>query len=427
LFILLVIYLSYYYVQPQAIFALAGESSLFYWLGVLSSVAVVVSFFKSSSTVAIYKTSVMIVFLFGVMIFSHVANGYFGGALNAFVRFLPSVVAYFLVVQCLVSPKMINAFLIVLVLLTTFLGYEAVLQSVTGFSDGGLPPIYEGMFDAESGSSGVFDPIPRARWFGSFNDPNDLGLALVVVVPLLLSWLCRKKMLSVVCLPIVVWGICLTNSRGAFISLFVSIATYFVVRFRSKKGLFVGGGVLVSLLALAPSRMSSVSDDSSMGRLDAWFAGLQMLKDHPLFGVGPGAFLDHHSLTAHNSYVLVLAELGTVGSYFYIGFFYFPLRWAIANIFIGTGCCKTEGCRDELGALLGGLVGVLTSMFFLSRVYVMVPYVVVGLISAFINVNCRKSNVVVTDVISSDYQVVNILLCVVSEIVLFSLITKFML
>jgi O-antigen ligase len=49
-------------------------------------------------------------------------------------------------------------------------------------------------------------------------------------------------------------------------------------------------------------------------RLEAWSAGLQLFKSAPLFGTGFGSFTDFNEITAHNSFVLCLAELGLVGS-----------------------------------------------------------------------------------------------------------------
>jgi hypothetical protein len=43
-----------------------------------------------------------------------------------------------------------------------------------------------------------------------------------------------------------------------------------------------------------------------------------MFKSAPLFGVGFGRFTDFHDITAHNSFVLCLAELGLVGSTIWI-------------------------------------------------------------------------------------------------------------
>ena len=67
----------------------------------------------------------------------------------------------------------------------------------------------------------------------------------------------------------------------------------------------------------------SNGDDSAYGRVEAWYEGIQMFKSSPVFGVGKGMFTDFNNLTAHNSYMLVLAELGFVGSIFFLGLFFY--------------------------------------------------------------------------------------------------------
>ncbi len=59
-------------------------------------------------------------------------------------------------------------------------------------------------------------------------------------------------------------------------------------------------------------------DPSALGRLQAWQAGLKMVKAHPVFGVGPLNFLPqfqkyfpgYHARVAHNAFVALGAESG---------------------------------------------------------------------------------------------------------------------
>ena len=106
------------------------------------------------------------------------------------------------------------------------------------------------------------------------------------------------------------------------------------------RGVVLGLILAVFGMTFGPSRMSNMSaaEESANGRLDAWYAGFQMFKDNPLFGVGQGMFTDYHYLTAHNSYMLVLSELGFFGSIFFMGFFLVAFQWGWrqpANLFSG--------------------------------------------------------------------------------------------
>ena len=63
-------------------------------------------------------------------------------------------------------------------------------------------------------------------------------------------------------------------------------------------------------------------DESAMGRVEAWAAGWQLLKGHPIIGVGKGQFREYHKKDTHSSYVRAGAELGLIGLYAYMGMIY---------------------------------------------------------------------------------------------------------
>ena len=62
-----------------------------------------------------------------------------------------------------------------------------------------------------------------------------------------------------------------------------------------------------------------INEDDS--RVAAWVTGLGIFKAHPVFGIGIDNFSDYNETgnTAHNSYVLCLAELGMFGYFFWMG------------------------------------------------------------------------------------------------------------
>ena len=82
-------------------------------------------------------------------------------------------------------------------------------------------------------------------------------------------------------------------------------------------------GIAVALaLVLSLPRMGDIDtqEGSARTRLDHWSYGLQLFKTHPIMGVGVGNFADigNYTHTAHNSLVLVMAETGFVGTFFWI-------------------------------------------------------------------------------------------------------------
>ena len=71
---------------------------------------------------------------------------------------------------------------------------------------------------------------------------------------------------------------------------------------------------IFGMLALDFTGGRGISAADGADRLEAWANGLEMFKSAPLFGIGFNAFTDLYEITAHNSFVLCLAELGLLGS-----------------------------------------------------------------------------------------------------------------
>jgi putative inorganic carbon (hco3(-)) transporter len=242
----------------------------------------------------------------------------------------------------------------------------------------------------------------RSTYLGFLNDPNDLSMAFLMSLPFLfyLAHQSSSFFIRMGCYGItgtMLYAIYLCNSRGSILSLLAMASTYAIRRFGWLRSALVGPLLSVPILLFAPSRMSDVSADeeSAAGRVDAWFEGFDMFKNYPIFGVGKGLFVDHNELTAHNSFILAIAELGLFGYFFWISVLFIsglmlyrilntpapgepavispkkpttPLAWADLQLMSAT--------------LMYALIGSLVAAFFLSRSYVVFLYLLVGLIVA---------------------------------------------
>lgn len=198
------------------------------------------------------------------------------------------------------------------------------------------------------GHSRVFGPESSM-----IEDNNALGLALIVLLPLLnylrltsARALTRFALLGTIGLTIV--AILGTYSRGALIALGAAGVVYAA---RAKHGmlvLFAGAIVAVALPSLLPAswseRMSSIQgygqDSSFQGRVEAWKTSVNIAAARPLIGGGflaveqtwiahayhsPGSLLQGRA--AHSVYFEVLGETGFVGLALYLA----VIGAAIAN------------------------------------------------------------------------------------------------
>lgn len=321
-------------------------------------------------------------FLFSIIL-SQIFSGWLGGVVVVFQKMLPVVVGYLIVRSALDSRDSVKRYVIVLICVTAFIGYEGWLQATSGMSHGGMTPITEG--EVIAGQDEVSSRISRIRWYGVFNDPNDLAMALVAVIPFLMNLLIRRSyLIPAISIPPIITAVYLTNSRGGMLACAASIASFFIIRYRSKRSAIIAIILAVVLLVLGPSRMGGFSneDASANGRIESWYQGYQMFKEHPIFGVSMGTYTDYNDLTAHNSFILVLAELGIVGAFFFTGMFYFPLKWLALKIKNPLDFGQDEW--GEVSAAFASLAAIMTAMFFLSRSYVMLPYLILALVISVI-------------------------------------------
>jgi probable O-glycosylation ligase (exosortase A-associated) len=178
---------------------------------------------------------------------------------------------------------------------------------------------------------------------GMMLDNNDLCLAMAMNLPLLffmgrtveVRW---KRRLVYVALALTCVTVVCTLSRGGFLTM--CLAGLLILHNLRKRVLpwlvagLVAGLALIAMPEDAKKRLATLEnpgqESSAAGRLYAWQVGWQMVKANPLFGVGFEAFLSNFkkydpnpvshvdaggkTIVAHNTYVQVWAELGTLAA-----------------------------------------------------------------------------------------------------------------
>jgi O-antigen ligase len=172
-----------------------------------------------------------------------------------------------------------------------------------------------------------------------FNE-NELGIILALGLVMSCYLLVRNKgprAIWFIHVPVSVIAICLTGSRGSFIAAIVALLMFPLSygsfsRAQKKFGTLALVVVVASGMAIIPAaswdRIGSIQSEISEGTLTKrtyiWAAGMDVFREHPLIGVGAGAFgasvyskLDV-PYVAHNSYLSVLVEMGVVGELLFV-------------------------------------------------------------------------------------------------------------
>lgn len=170
----------------------------------------------------------------------------------------------------------------------------------------------------------------------------------------------RRRPLDWLILAIILVALGLTLTRNAWLAAFVVLTIAFFMRFRRWLWVYATAVVLVLALTagLAPQHWSritsivSLEDVSNYDRICMAEAGLHMISDRPLFGIGPGMVQEYYPVyrhpTAHrtdvkhlhNTLLHLAAERGLLSVVAYL--------WLMVAVFV----MASRGYRDE-----GGLEG----------------------------------------------------------------------
>jgi len=225
-----------------------------------------------------------VVFFVAVSAFSLLIAANYGVAMREFrVVVFESALFYFLLRGSFLSKEQLWQVIDALVL-------AATLVALIG--------LYQYFFTADIITA---EGVHRIR--GLYGSPNNLSLFLDRVVPVLAAVALfarrpRRRIAYALCSLPVLFCLYLTYSRGAWL-LGLPAAALFIGLLRGRKALWISlaviGVIALSLLPLIRTeRFVSLLDTQSgttFFRLKLWQASLNMIKDHPLFGVGLDNFL----------------------------------------------------------------------------------------------------------------------------------------
>lgn len=222
--------------------------------------------------------------------------------------------------------------------------------------------------------------IGRMRWTGVFDDSNNLGGAIAMMIPLLMGWFWghRRRVvrlawpLAVVSFLAAIVG---TGSRGAQVA-FVGGAGITLWGLWGRKAVYVGVAAVIAVVVAAlvfgklmvreEDRFEGSTDVSDRFRRDAMHAGYRLWRTNPVFGVGHTRFEDYHVIDPHNAFLAAAGELGTVGLLLYgLGLWLmFKSMWVVFRRSRELGLRHLE--RLALGVLGADVAGVLSLAMFLS-------------------------------------------------------------
>lgn len=229
----------------------------------------------------------------------------------------------------------------------------------------------------------------RPGWISG--DPNYFTVSALLCLPLMFYLVGRKeqppweKWVSISCLVLTGFTVILAASRGGFAGLVAAIL-FMVWRSRQRaRNLVWAGALLIPLVLAAPvspvQRLLHPRHDdveSEERRLELWKAGLRMVVENPLTGVGLGnfkplvtEFADSEAFeggVAHNSYVEIAAEMGLPGLVAFVAVLWSALG-SLQNVAQQSVESEPLLLQRVAQGLQAGLLGAAVAIFFVSAQY----------------------------------------------------------
>jgi len=293
-------------------------------------------------------------------------------AWSSFVEYLKVVAMFIVMVNVVRTKKRLQA-LIWLVLIASVVLSAAAIN------------------DYETGRLGLRGDRIEGVIGGPFDNPNDLALHLVTIVPIAiaLGFASRNvlnKLIYAGMSLLFICGIVATFSRGGFLGLICAVTVLGWKLARRNRILFVVGGaaLLLAAITFAPGayrdRLSTTSDDSALARTDDLKRSVYLAIRHPLSGVGMDNYILYSNVAkvTHNSYTQVAAELGVAAAIFYIGFIITPLK-SLRKIDLSRDNKDRRSYSSYLAiGLQASLIGFMVSSFFASVAYQWYVYYLVA-------------------------------------------------
>ncbi|MGA2096864.1 MAG: O-antigen ligase family protein [Candidatus Acidiferrum sp.] len=270
-----------------------------------------------------WKTSVQTYLLIGFIVaiaLSQVAHGWLGGVVESWRMFLPSAAVFFFIIVNVTTVRRLK----IVALAAVGSCLTVTVEALGGYYAGYHGEMFVLLTNISGPQDSVIGQLTRIRGAGFLSDPNDLAQILLIALPLaFIAWrrgrIAANFLLVLLPAALLLWTTYLTHSRGGLIAL----AAVALMASRKKLGTTastaVAAAFVLGMIALDFTGGRAISAVDGADRLEAWANGLEMFKSAPLFGVGFNSFTDLYEITAHNSFVLCLAELGLLGSTLWMG------------------------------------------------------------------------------------------------------------
>ena len=209
-----------------------------------------------------------------------------------------------------------------------------------------------------------FSDAVAARVIGSFGNPNGyaeyLVVALAIAASLALTERGARRWIAWVIVAGGLVAFALTYTRGSWLALLVGVlVASAVVDIRWSVAFAAAGAALLAVVPGGIARLTSIfaAKGGASVRLPLWRMALDMIELHPIAGVGLGGYLKALTaqvsatpailppgaegvFTAHDSYLMVMAETGVPGGLAFV--------WLVTRVVRSCGMYAARLVRGSM-------------------------------------------------------------------------------
>jgi len=341
------------------------------------------------------------------------------------------LLVYFVIINLFHTGDSIRRVTWVLILCGAFLASLSLYQELTGATNefGGLAtraPASDYLLEGyDRGHRQIIRDANRAQ--GPDLDANRFAQILVVLLPL--AWCLMRgesrvapKAIAGVCSSLILGGVLVTYSRGAFLGLVTVLGLIGIMRLATSRQMLVSAiGLIVAIMVFSPGytgrigtllgvqglfdRTAAVErqpDSTERGRAALMLSAWKVFLEHPVFGCGPGQYAagyvidyagemsylrvrhDTRHFRAHSLYLELAAETGLIGVSVFMAI-------VIATLTRLARARRQTMIRDPVvarasGALLVAIGAYLTTALFLHLSYQRYYWLLLGLAGATVRV-----------------------------------------
>ncbi len=269
------------------------------------------------------------------MTLSSVINGFSDLSRDAIEFYLKLFLLYKLVATLLTDFTRVRRFMIVFTAMVLLLGIEVVYHRFSPDGKGWAGQTFSWIDPSVVAAGGK----GRARWVGIFDGPGVFAVLFAIVLPFTLQLLGReyakgKRILGALSLALVLVATYFIGSRGGLVATLGVIVLHAMIRIGvAPKTIILASIGCLCVYSVMPSYLTTVRDqsNSTQYRIEMWAEGLDMIKEHPIIGIGRGNFQAYTGkLIAHNSAVEIMGETGLVGLFLWVALIYVSIKSILA-------------------------------------------------------------------------------------------------